>query len=290
MSFFIRPTKFSAGRHQLKFYWKKRSDRICDLTFEVMGINFSCSAWAAQVEHFSRKKDHAVLVFDNRGTGNSDAGAIEPYKTSDMAQDTMTLLKWLGWEQDRSIHLFGVSLGGMIAQELCLIIPERFKSTRSFSAVFQTSSRVATGDQALDLYLELLFPDGHFELETEEGKRYKSNLREKLRNCHHLPREQPYLAFGGHFYAAMMHHCSYGKLEKIATDLHPAKILVITGDSDELVLPKRSPELHEHLPGSELIVVRNAGHALPYQISDEFNAIMDRVIKEGKLGFFQALI
>ncbi|KAA1127594.1 hypothetical protein PGTUg99_001577 [Puccinia graminis f. sp. tritici] len=236
-----------------------------------MGINFSCSAWAAQVEHFSRKKDHAVLVFDNRGTGNSDAGAIEPYKTSDMAQDTMTLLKWLGWEQDRSIHLFGVSLGGMIAQELCLIIPERFKS--------------ATGDQALDLYLELLFPDGHFELETEEGKRYKSNLREKLRNCHHLPREQPYLAFGGHFYAAMMHHCSYGKLEKIATDLHPAKILVITGDSDELVLPKRSPELHEHLPGSELIVVRNAGHALPYQISDEFNAIMDRVIKEGNLAF-----
>lgn len=267
----------------------------------IMGINFSCSAWAAQVEHYSRKKNHAVLVFDNRGTGNSDAGAIEPYKTSEMAKDTMNLLKWVGWEQDRSIHLLGVSLGGMIAQELCLVIPKRFKSVafistrcgseldcpskRSFSAVFKTTSKIATGDQALDLYLELLLPDGQFNDSTEEGRIFKSELREKLRSCHHLPREQPALAFGGHFYAAMMHHCSYEQLGNIADDLHPAKILVITGDSDELVLPKRSLELHEHLPGSELIVVKNAGHALPCQITEDFNSIMDRVIEEGNLAF-----
>ncbi|KAI7943785.1 hypothetical protein MJO28_011313 [Puccinia striiformis f. sp. tritici] len=270
----------------------------------VLSINFSCSAWVAQVEHLSQKEDHAVLVFDNRGTGNSDAGAIEPYKTSEMAKDTLALMKWVGWEQERSIHLFGVSLGGMIAQELCLLIPERFKSVvfistrcgiqldcpslKSCTSVLKTASGIATGDQALDLFLEILFPNGYFDEATEDRKIHKRDLRDRLRNCHHLPREQSPIAFIGHFYAAMMHQCSYEKLEKIAKDLHPAKTLVITGDSDELVLPKRSPELHQHLPGSELIVVKNGGHALAYQITQDFNSIMDRVIEESNLGFPQS--
>ncbi|PLW53097.1 hypothetical protein PCANC_05820 [Puccinia coronata f. sp. avenae] len=267
----------------------------------IMGFNFTCSAWEAQVEHFSAKEDHAVLVFDNRGTGNSDAGPIGPYTSSEMAKDTLALLDSLGWEQDRSIHLFGVSLGGMIAQELCLLIPERFKtvafiSTRCGSefdyptkkalyTVFMTSSGLETGDRALDLYLEILFPDRHFNETTEEGKLYKSRMRDQLRNCHQLPREQPTLALWGHFYAAFMHCCSHDKLNKIAFHLSPAKILVITGDADDVILPQRSLELHQHLPGSELIVIKNAGHALSYQITKQLHLILDRLVEEGNAAF-----
>jgi pimeloyl-ACP methyl ester carboxylesterase len=43
---------------------------------------------------------------------------MEPYKTSEMAKDALDLLNFLRWDQDRSIHVFGVSLGGMISQEL----------------------------------------------------------------------------------------------------------------------------------------------------------------------------
>ncbi|PLW30245.1 hypothetical protein PCANC_25206 [Puccinia coronata f. sp. avenae] len=267
----------------------------------IQCLGFSCSGWEAQVQHFSAKKDHAVLVFDNRGTGNSDAGPIEAYKSSEMAKDTLALLKWLGWVKDRSIHLLGVSLGGMIAQELCLLIPERIKSVAFISTrcgseldlpsnkamytVLKTSSKIVTGDQAVDLYLELLFPDQHFDESTEEGKRYKSRMREQIRNCYQLPREQAPRAFWAHFYASMMHHCSHDKLNKIAAELYPAKILVINGDADGLVLPKRSLELHQHLPGSELIVINNAGHALSYQITEEFHKILDRVVEEGNVAF-----
>jgi pimeloyl-ACP methyl ester carboxylesterase len=142
-----------------------------------------------------------------------------------------------------------------------------------------------TGDRALDLFLKLLFPHQHFDETTEEGKLYKSRVRDQLRNCHQLPREQAPLGFLGHFHAAMMHHCSYDKLNKIASELSPAKILVITGDTDELVLPKRSLELHQHLPGSELIVIKGAGHALSYQITEEFHQILDRVVEEGNAAF-----
>jgi len=38
---------------------------------------FTCAAWSEQVDHFSRKADHAVLVMDNRGVGNSELSVAE---------------------------------------------------------------------------------------------------------------------------------------------------------------------------------------------------------------------
>lgn len=267
----------------------------------IMGFNFTCSGWSEQVKHWSQKSDHAVLVFDNRGTGNSHAGSMEPYKTSDMAKDTLALLDWLGWDQDRSLHLFGISLGGMIAQELCLLVPERFKSlslistrcgstfyigsTKIMNAMLKTLTKMVPQERELDLYLDTLFPQAHIDDTTEEGRVRKSVLREHLRNCHFLPRQQSVSCFLSQFAAVTFHHCSYERLNKIARDLHPAKILVITGDSDELIVPQCSVELHEHLPGSELIIIKDAGHALIYQISEEFNRIMDRIIQEGNQAF-----
>ncbi|KAA1114469.1 hypothetical protein PGT21_010196 [Puccinia graminis f. sp. tritici] len=81
-------------------------------------IFLACSGWSNQVKHFSRKPDHSVLVLDNQGVGNSDAGPLGIYKTSEMAKDTVDLMEYLGWTEEQSVHLFGVSMGGMISQEL----------------------------------------------------------------------------------------------------------------------------------------------------------------------------
>ncbi|KAA1118336.1 hypothetical protein PGTUg99_001860 [Puccinia graminis f. sp. tritici] len=296
----IMPTKSS---HQPRhIYYEVHGDlKASQKIVLVMGMNFTCSAWASQVQYFSKRKDHVVLVFDNRGTGNSNAGAIEAYRTSDMAQDTVTLLNWLGWNQDRSLHLFGMSLGGMIAQELCLIVPKRFKSATFISTrcgseldwpskgawevLVKTSAKKANGDQGLDLYLNVLFPKEYMETVVEQDTLLKSDLREKLRNCHRLPREQAPIPFMGHFYAATMHHCPHPKLHRIAADLKPAKMLILTGGSDELIPTKRSLELHKNLPGSELVVLENAGHALIFQLSEEVNTIMERAIVEGNQAF-----
>src|SRR5688500_16740074 len=37
----------------------------------IMGLNSSSFNWGQQVAHFGRSEDHSVLVFDNRGVGNS---------------------------------------------------------------------------------------------------------------------------------------------------------------------------------------------------------------------------
>lgn len=81
----------------------------------VMGLNNSCYAWEHQAAHFGREKGYQLLVFDNRGVGNSDSPK-GLYKTSEMALDTVELLDHVGWEKE--VHVIGVSMGGMVAQEL----------------------------------------------------------------------------------------------------------------------------------------------------------------------------
>ncbi|KAH9021019.1 Alpha/Beta hydrolase protein, partial [Lactarius pseudohatsudake] len=93
----------------------------------VSALTDSLNSWAAQVKHFSQLPQYSTLVFDNRGAGNSDTPK-GPYSTSAMAEDVIILLDFIGWTESRSVHVVGLSLGGMIAQELAYRIHERFIS------------------------------------------------------------------------------------------------------------------------------------------------------------------
>ena len=61
--------------------------------------------------------EYSSLIFDNRGMGESDK-PIARYSTSEMAKDTFEMLDHLGWTAKRQLHVIGVSMGGMIAQEM----------------------------------------------------------------------------------------------------------------------------------------------------------------------------
>ncbi|KAF8526842.1 hypothetical protein BU17DRAFT_61829 [Hysterangium stoloniferum] len=132
----------------------------------IMGYSASSFAWAPQVEYFGRTGKHSVLVFDNRGAGNSDV-PDGLYTTSQMAEDTIDLLDYVGWKD--SIHVVGLSLGGMIAQAIHFLfartghsnnwadyIPDSLKGIliSICAALIDFFSTKA----ALSLVTELLFP------------------------------------------------------------------------------------------------------------------------------------
>jgi pimeloyl-ACP methyl ester carboxylesterase len=88
----------------------------------LMGFGGDHLSWGFQLAAFSAK--YRVLAFDNRGTGRSSSPP-GPYTTRVMADDTVALMDKLGID---AAHVLGVSLGGMIAQELAINHPARVRS------------------------------------------------------------------------------------------------------------------------------------------------------------------
>ena len=76
------------------------------------------STWQRQTKDFAHTKAdrYTSLIHDNRGIGQSDK-PITKYSTSGMAKDTLEIVDHLGWTGKRQLHVIGVSMGGMIAQE-----------------------------------------------------------------------------------------------------------------------------------------------------------------------------
>ncbi|KAI0933150.1 hypothetical protein AcV7_004707 [Taiwanofungus camphoratus] len=93
----------------------------------IMGLNSTSFSWFPQVDYFARKPEYSIVVFDNRGVGNSGVPR-GPYTTSGMAEDVVALLDYIGWTAERDLHIVGISLGGMIALELADKIPNRIVS------------------------------------------------------------------------------------------------------------------------------------------------------------------
>lgn len=112
-----------------------------------MGLGSFKSAWQRQTLHFGHEHadKYSVLVIDNRGMGDSDAPLMR-YSTSEMARDAIEVLQHVSWlPQDaldassspgsssdqkstttggqRTLHVIGISMGGMIAQEVAYLIP-----------------------------------------------------------------------------------------------------------------------------------------------------------------------
>jgi pimeloyl-ACP methyl ester carboxylesterase len=77
-----------------------------------------------QVEYFSSLPEFTVCIFDNRGSGLSSCPK-PPYKTTMLAEDAVALLDHLEWED---VHIVGLSMGGMIAQELAYKLGNRVVS------------------------------------------------------------------------------------------------------------------------------------------------------------------
>lgn len=121
----------------------------------VMGLGAFRTAWKRQSKFFGheRKDKYTMLVYDNRGVGLSGKPSCR-YSTREMAADVVELLSHIGWlEKDvadhvltsfysttssipkqpgtaikRTLNIAGVSMGGMIVQELALLIPDYIQS------------------------------------------------------------------------------------------------------------------------------------------------------------------
>jgi 3-oxoadipate enol-lactonase len=243
----------------------------------IMGLAADSTAWLFQWPAFS--KHYRTIVFDNRGVGRSSKPA-GPYTIHEMADDAAGLLDGLGIAR---AHVVGVSMGGMIAQELALRHPQKVRGLvlgctypepdadierqREFSVGALGGNISASGDIQIDL-------------KSLDPMQFFQTLLPAVFNQEFIEKELPKLIelFGGALQYGFSMEAILGQVTAVmshkATDrLHQIKspTLVITGDADRLVPPANSDILAKHIPGARLVKIPGGSHGFNFETPELFN-------------------
>lgn len=86
-------------------------------------IEYLCS-----LKHADGTPRFTIVAIDNRGVGRSTVTPEPCYPIQLMARDARSVLQKIGWWDEGHLHLFGMSMGGMISQELFIMEPAKFCS------------------------------------------------------------------------------------------------------------------------------------------------------------------
>jgi pimeloyl-ACP methyl ester carboxylesterase len=264
----------------------------------ISGLNVSSNMWAKQVRHFSGLPQYSVLVFDNRGVGNSDTPK-GPYSTSAMADDTIVLLDFVGWTERRSVHVVGLSMGGMIAQELAHRIPERLISlslavtTAGGLPIFNLPPWVGfknmlrirfikDTEKQTPHIIEMFYNTSWLDAKAENDPEGRTNREVQImlydKSAASTPDQKP-AGSASQMWAGLTHHVKAKRLAQISKSI--PKVLILTGDHDHLVKSSNSTYLSKHMPEAELVVWKETGHVVNMQHVERFNTLLERVFHEG---------
>src|SRR6516162_10244191 len=232
----------------------------------VMGLGSSSATWSPElIAQLART--FRVVSFDNRGTGRSDKPDI-PYSLEMFAADAVAVLDELKLPR---VHLFGVSMGGMIAQEIALRYGSRLQTLTLGCTTCGGKNAVPPPPESVKL---LTAPrDG---LSDEDVIRrgwplaytsaYIKNHRAELEAS--IPRllvnATPTFIFKRHLDATYGLR-TYERLPQIAMPT-----LVITGAKDVLMPARNSEILAERIPEAKLHIIPNAAHAFFNEAREEF--------------------
>jgi 3-oxoadipate enol-lactonase len=111
----------TAGDAGAELFWE-RSGRGEPLLL-IQGMSGTHLAWGEPFLSLL-EPDFDCVVFDNRGIGNS-AEVSAPFTIAELAEDALAVMDAAGLE---SAHVLGISMGGMVAQQLALQAPERLRT------------------------------------------------------------------------------------------------------------------------------------------------------------------
>jgi 3-oxoadipate enol-lactonase len=223
----------------------------------IMGLGMNATGWWRTVPVLSRR--FRVIAFDNRGTGRSSA-LSGSYSTEAMADDAAAVLD--AAEVDDA-HVYGFSLGGMVAQLLALRHPERVRSL-VLGATHAGGMRAQRADPQTIAFFrrravlpaeEAAWASVPYGYGPTFRREHAGHIGEDIAQRLRFPIERR--AYRAQLGAAFMHD-SFRRLDSIA-----APTLVVHGEVDRMVPVRNAELMAERIPDARLHVLPDVGHFYP---------------------------
>jgi len=217
----------------------------------IMGLGYARQMWFRTRPVLERR--YRTIVFDNRGVGASDV-PTGPYTIGQMADDAAAVMSAAGVERAR---VFGISMGGMIAQEFALRYPERVERL----VLGCTNFGGKTAKIAERPVLDILRARGT--MTPEQGvwamapyiydagtprERIEEDLAVRMKV---YPKAEGY-------YAQVQAISAWSCVERLGE--LKAKTLVIHGETDQLVPAENAGLLAGKIAGAKVVMLERASH------------------------------
>jgi len=224
----------------------------------IMGFGLPGIAWLPVLPFLAGFR---CIYFDNRGTGNSDKPE-RPYTIPEMADDASNLLTALGITKAK---VYGISMGGMIAQELVLRHPQQVEkvvlgcttpggsaAVRAPEEVYQKMNEAfatmpTQPEQALDTMMPVLFPPEFIARHPE----LKPMMLAGFKMVPPTPPESIERTM-----AAIVEFDAYDRLPQIK-----CPVMIVHGKKDVLVPPENASLIKGRIPHAEVFMIPDAGHS-----------------------------
>src|SRR3954454_13144175 len=239
----------------------------------IQGMSGNHLAWG---EPFlaDLERDFDVVAYDHRGVGRSSA-VTDPFTITELADDAAALIAALGWE---SAHVVGISMGGMVAQELALRHPDRIRTLTlgctycggegSALASSQVSSKLAEAmmsgdpDRAIATAYEVNVSPGYGADQSAYATFYEMATA--------LPTPVPVIMLQAQ---AIQTHDTLDRLGDIT-----APTLVIHGTEDEMLPHSNAVLTAARIPHARLETLEGVGHMFwweqPQRSADAIRALV----------------
>lgn len=279
----------------IDLYYETAGDASHPPLLLICGLGMQMVSWGADWIEAVARKGYFVIAFDNRDAGLSthllEAGVPDlaallqgghaniTYLLSDMADDTAGLLEALGLE---SVHVVGISMGGMIAQQLAIDHPG---NVRSLTSIMSTTGAPYVGhpsQEAAEALLQLnptsreeaieaavetfrIIGSPGFPVDEDRLRRLAAQAYDRS----HEP-----TGFARQMGAVL---ASPDRTPRLGAVSVPT--VVIHGTADPLVNPSGGRATAEAIPGAKLVMIEGMGHDLPEQAWGEMLAEVDAVAR-----------
>jgi pimeloyl-ACP methyl ester carboxylesterase len=283
-----------AASNGIEIEYESFGDRSATPILLVMGLGGQMTAWDTEFCQDLAQRGYFVVRFDNRDVGLStyfdelglpDLLAVlggdfssAPYRLSDMAADAAGLLAALDIP---AAHVVGVSMGGMIAQQLTMDYPDRVLSLCSIMSTTGDTTVGQPSQEALAVLLNPSPPDRGAFIDNEvvvwrtigspgfpfDEDRIRARAGAAFDRAYHPEGPARQLA------AIVSSPDRTAALGKVVVPT-----LVIHGDGDILVNPSGGLATHAAVPGSELLMVKGMGHELPVPLWPEILEAVEKNI------------
>jgi pimeloyl-ACP methyl ester carboxylesterase len=241
----------------------------------IMGLSGNTDWWDPHlIEELS--KEFKLVVFDNRGAGRTDI-SDRKYTVKLFADDTASLMDALGISR---AHVLGISMGGMIAQELVLNYPEKVVKLVLCSTTCGGPKSVPPPQEALEMLaadkralskeevarmiVPFLFTSDFIENNPKLVEfRIQRMLRMPISNEAYMRQLNAIMGFN-----------TYERLSQIEV---PA--LILHGKRDVLIPPENGSILARAIPNTKLVYFENSAHELAEEMEKAISVLLDFLVK-----------